>query len=215
LNKILPTLEEKFKAFMDSFHNKSNSVPSQPVTTDIPTSRETEDTTQITSPTLLLEEITSGTNMPNPPPLPPRTSSYLTATVDDKIRSRIHAGEYVKLATLLSQHPSKPDNQNYNSVDKDGQLLFVRSMDRDQIKSITQWTKAFNIYVAIYTERHPTEIGNLMVYANIVQNIAEGCGEQAAFDYDEKFRRWRHHDPAACPWQHRILICTKKQWWRG
>jgi hypothetical protein len=109
------------------------------------------------------------------------------------------------LATLLPQHPSKSENQNYNSVDKDDQLLFVRSTDRDQIKSIAQWAKAFKVYIAIYTEKHPTETGNLMVYANTVQNTAEGCGEQAAFDYDEKFRRWRHHDPSACPWQHKNM----------
>ena len=57
--------------------------------------------------------------------------------------------------------------------------------------------------MAIFAEKNPGEIGNLMLYAHIVQKIAESCGDQAALQYDDKFRRWKQRDPSACPWQHK------------
>jgi hypothetical protein len=61
--------------------------------------------------------------------------------------------------------------------------------------------EAFHIFVAIYAEKHPEAICHLMTYISTIQQIAEACGDSAAFTYDEKFRRWRHRDPAACPWE--------------
>lgn len=49
-------------------------------------------------------------------------------------------------------------------------------------------------------EKTPTEIGNLMLCAQTIQKFADSCGDHAALLYDEKFRRWRQRDPAACPW---------------
>lgn len=65
---------------------------------------------------------------------------------------------------------------------------------------MVKWTEAFHIYVAIVAEKTPTEIGNLMLYAQTIKKIADSCGDHAALLYDEKFRRWRQRDPAACPW---------------
>ena len=33
--------------------------------------------------------------------------------------------------------------------------------------------------------KKPDEIGNLMLYAHTMQKIAESCGDQAAFQYDD------------------------------
>lgn len=55
--------------------------------------------------------------------------------------------------------------------------------------------------LAIYAEKHPQEISNLMAYAQIVQRISDAYGDAAALTYDDKFRRWREKDPGSCPWQ--------------
>lgn len=79
--------------------------------------------------------------------------------------------------------------------------MFFKSNEKDPIKTIAEWTEAYQVFVAILTEKYPHEIANLMLYAQTVQNIAESCGDQAASQYDEKFRRWRQKDPATYPWQ--------------
>jgi hypothetical protein len=60
---------------------------------------------------------------------------------------------------------------------------------------------AFQVFVAIYTEKYLQETASLMSYDEIIRDLAEGCGDQAALMYDERFRRWRQQDPAASPWQ--------------
>lgn len=105
----------------------------------------------------LLQEITatctlcsSLSNIPNLPELnPSQIATLLTLGVDDKIRTKIHGGEYVKFSSLLPTDFTIPESNNYKTIDKDGQLLFVKSSDKDLIKSMVKWTEAFHIYVAI------------------------------------------------------------------
>ena len=61
--------------------------------------------------------------------------------------------------------------------------------------------EAFHIFVAIYAEKNPQEICNLMAYAQIVQRISEACWDAAALSYDDRFRLWRQRDPKSYPWQ--------------
>lgn len=129
---------------------------------------EDQSTSAEATPTLLQEITASGTlcftvpDIPNPPELNPSPSAnLLTMGVDDKIHTKIHAGEYVKCSSLLPTDFNILESNNYTSVDKDGQLLFVQSSDNNPIKSIVKWTEAFHIYVAIVAEKTPTEIDNL------------------------------------------------------
>lgn len=119
--------------------------------------------------------------------------------VDQKIKAKILANEFVKFATLLPKSPFDQD-EKFKSIEKDGQLVFVRTTETGQIKSITTWLQAFHVFVAIYCSNHPTEVSNLMTYAQIIQGIAKTCGDDAALDYDEKFRQWRQYAPDMCPW---------------
>lgn len=79
--------------------------------------------------------------------------------------------------------------------------MFFKSTEKDPIKTFSKWTKAYQVFVAILAEKYPHEIANLMLCAQTVQTIAGSCGDQAALQFDEKFRRWRQKDPASCPWQ--------------
>lgn len=115
--------------------------------------------------------------------------------VDDKIHTKIHAGEYVKCSSLLPTDFNILESNNYTSVDKDGQLLFVQSSDKNPIKSIVKWTEAFHIYVAIVAEKTSTEIDNLWFWALL---------------YDEKFRQWRQRYPAAYPWQFKNVVMSQE-----
>jgi hypothetical protein len=209
MDKLIPTLEDSFRSFMDKFHHghvEENTTPVPPPAT-LPT--ETEGPPKVPS-IPLLEDITSGTALLDPIPSTPHNSSFFTSAVEDKTRAKIHAGEYVKFSTLLPTRPGSEDNTTkYSSVDKDGQLVFVSSNDKHEIKSLLQWIKAFHIFVAIYSEKHPTETGNLMAYGHKIQCIAEACGNTAAFAYDDNFRRWRQRNPSVCPWGvNKLALCV-------
>lgn len=120
--------------------------------------------------------------MPNLPELnPSQTATFLTREVDDKIRTIIHAVEYVNFLSLLPTVFTIPESNNYKSIDKDGQLLIVQSSDKDPSKSMVKWTEAFHIYVAMVAEKTPTEIGNLTLYAQTIQIIANSCGDIQLF----------------------------------
>ena len=208
VTNLLPTVEATCRQIILA-HLQNTSTPPANVTS---TSVSSSDIIQPPTQSSLLQEITDSgtisfavlevTSPSNPVPLP-SSSALLTLGVDDKIRAKIHAGEYVKFSSLLPTEPSIPNQSNYKSFDKDGQLIFIKTNDKDPIKTIAKWTEAFHIFVAIFAEKNPGEIGNLMLYAHTVQKIAESCGDQAALQYDDKFRRWRQRDPSACPWQHK------------
>lgn len=182
LAAITPALKETVQQCIRDFHKKTN-----------------QDATSVAAPQIsLLEDLT------NPPQgnscsTPASSSISLTLGVDDKLRRSIHEGQYVKFASLLPPENESTDNR-YRSVEKEGQLIFVKHSEKNSIHNITKWMEAFHIFVAVYSEKSPHEIGSLMTYAQTIQKIASTCGDQAALYYDEKFRKWREKDPAACPW---------------
>lgn len=45
---------------------------------------------------------------------------------------------------------------------------------------MVKWTEAFHIYVAMVADKTPTEIGNLTLYAQTIQRIANSCGDHTA-----------------------------------
>lgn len=42
-----------------------------------------------------------------------------------------------------------------------------------QITSISKWIESFHVFVAIYAEKHPKEVRNLMASGQIVQEISQ------------------------------------------
>ncbi|XP_062617238.1 uncharacterized protein LOC134278947 [Saccostrea cucullata] len=121
--------------------------------------------------------------------------------VDPKIKSKILAGEFIKFSTLLPkpQHANDQDSK-FHTVEKEGQLMFVKANDTTKIRSISKWLEAFHVFVSIYCSKHTSEVGNLMTYAQIVQGIAKSCGDDAALEYDEKFLQWHEASSKSCPW---------------
>lgn len=84
-----------------------------------------------------------------------------------------------KFSSLLPSDANSTNKASYTSVNQDGQLMFFKSNEKDLIKTISKWTEAYEIFVAILAEKYPHEIANLMLYAKTVQQIAESCGDQS------------------------------------
>lgn len=118
--------------------------------------------------------------------------------IDSNIKAKIFANEYIKLASLLK--PTLSEEPKFKSVEQNGQLMFIKTNNTLVIKTISQWMEAFLVFVGIYCQKYPEEVGHLMTYAQIVQGISKYCGDEAALDYNVKFRQWRQVEPHACPW---------------
>jgi len=69
-----------------------------------------------------------------------------------------------------------------------------------RFESVAHWLSAFHIFVRIYCEKFPHEVGPLMKYAHRIQNLARRSCDLAAFIYDQTFRRWRETAWVHLPW---------------
>ena len=199
LDAILPTLRTTISNLVDSAasnasagtsdqgpQESSNTNPSHQL---LPTTLEHITGGQETQPV-------SGTPLQTPNP---GIARPVGLGVDPKIKAKIWADEFVKFTSLLPKRTSETD-EKFKQVEKDGQLVFVKSNEQNQIKSISKWLEAFHVFVAIYCVQNPSEVANLMTYAQIIQGTSKGCRDEAALEYDEKFREWRQVSSLACPW---------------
>ena len=81
-----------------------------------------------------------------------------------------------------------------------GFALEKRNPPTYRFESVAHWLSAFHVFVGIYSEKYPHEIGSLMKYAHTIQNLARRSCDIAAFMYDKTFRQWRETARVYLPW---------------
>ena len=128
------------------------------------------------------------------------SSISLYAHVDEKIRAKIWAGEFVELSKLFNN--SADDSYVLSVVNGSGQpTISLKPRSEGKIYSIERWTKAFQIYMAILTLKQPEQAPNLLKYCDVVRDLAiKGYNWRM---YDDSFRRMRETDPV--PWEQVIM----------
>ena len=65
---------------------------------------------------------------------------------------------------------SKPSNETKKG--EQPSVVLPPNAKRVTLHSIDQWTSAFQIYVAIYTERAPKDTPALMKYGSVIRELA-------------------------------------------
>ena len=55
--------------------------------------------------------------------------------------------------------------------------------------TISQWVKAFHVFIALYTKSHLTQAPNLMKYLTLVESIAEEGGDWQTYDQTFRYER--------------------------
>ena len=118
----------------------------------------------------------------------------LSNIVPEKVKNQIWANEFIDFSLLLKSNISNTDDDQYTikfETKKGGQpsVVLAPNAKRNTLHSIDQWTSAFQIYVAIYTERAPKDTPALMKYGSVVRELAT-LGANWKF-YDENFRKLR------------------------
>lgn len=73
-----------------------------------------------------------------------------------KIKAKCFANKFVKFASLLPKSPFDAD-EKFKWIEKDGQLLFVKSFEAGQKRNFTTWLQAFHVFVGYTAEIiHPS-----------------------------------------------------------
>lgn len=122
--------------------------------------------------------------------------------ISDKIRAKILSNEYVDFGSLLNKH--NDSNNAYQlcvSETRDGRgssFVMEPKFKNTTIANIEMWTSAFQIFVAIYSEKFNLEVPGLMKYGSTIRELASR-GFNWKY-YDENFRHLRHKEPNKYSW---------------
>ena len=129
----------------------------------------------------------------------PMHSTALGATLSDRIKGKIWADEYVNFHELTDSSQPQPQQVSFASGSQVFTLMPQPSKGK-QIATIEQWTSAFLVFGATYTQRFSNSAPGLFKYCDIVRDIAVTGPLFAWRQYDEQFRQFRQSDPVSFPW---------------
>ena len=125
--------------------------------------------------------------------LPGNSSSFssvpLGALVDAKLKAKIWSRQYVDLALLTGDSSTR-----YSVVLDAGAESSSWRLKEEPLKKIDtigSWTDAFLIYMAIYVDRYPTEVSQLLKYMQLVRGMASSRNNIMFLHYDRHFRKLR------------------------
>ena len=129
----------------------------------------------------------------------PLHSTALGADLSERIKGKIWANEYVDFYALV--HNLQPQQLSV-STGSSHQVISMMPQPgkRRQISTIDQWTSAFLVFGAVYTQRFPQSSPGMFKYCEVVRDIAQTGPMFAWRQYDEQFRNFRHSDPESFPW---------------
>ena len=124
------------------------------------------------------------------------SSVPLGSLVDPKVKAKIWAGQFVELDTLVGEFSESPvlifDTKNRNPS------VQMRVNVSRRIFNVAQWTDAFLVYVAIYTECHPTYVASILKYVQLVRSMAASARNNMFIAYDRDFSKLPAHNNM--PW---------------
>ena len=125
----------------------------------------------------------------------PLHTTELGADLSDKVKAKISANEYVDFFEFVNA------SKRHQMPDYAHPLLSLIPQGKvKQISSIEQWTSAFLVFGAVYTQRFPDKAPGLFKYCEVVRDIANTGPPFAWRQYDEQFRTFRHSNPQSFPW---------------
>lgn len=115
-----------------------------------------------------------------------------------KLRTRILNGRYVDMFKL------SPPVDSSQAQEKSVLSSKKRAADSKVDRTFDRWLDCFQVFAGIVSACYPKRAVHLIVYQSIVRKAFEMAGQNAAFDYDENFRRRAAKIPTA-RWDRRDL----------
>ena len=124
------------------------------------------------------------------------SSVPLGSVVDSKLKARIWGGHYIELDLLLGRVVDNP--VLIFDIRLQQSSVQTREQAQHRITNISQWTDAFLVFMAIYTERFPTEVASVLKYVQLMRTMAFTTKSNIFLAYDRDFRKLRAHNNM--PW---------------
>ena len=124
------------------------------------------------------------------------SSVPLGSVVDSKLKARIWAGHYIELDLLLGRVVDNP--VLIFDIRLQQSSVQTREQAQHRITNISQWTDTFLVFMAIYTERFPTEVASVLKYVQLMRPMAFTTKSNIFLAYDRDFRKLRAHNNM--PW---------------
>ena len=110
--------------------------------------------------------------------------------VEDHIRQRIKAGEYVDFSRLLPRDRTVSDEEGrMEIVNKNGRTYFVPATESEPggISNFSRWEQTFRVFSNIYTWKFPGRAAELIQYNHIIHTAALTYTWDNIYLYDRDF----------------------------
>ena len=116
----------------------------------------------------------------------------IDAHVEDPMRKRIEAFEYIDLSKLLVNHRTlkEDEGQRLEIINKNGMSFLspVAEKDKVAINSYQKWEQAFRIYSNVLLSRFPEKGTELLQYNHTIHTASTTYMWEQVYAYDREFR---------------------------
>ena len=153
------------------------------------------------APPIISSTVTVATTSNNPAVLKSASHDALQARVPQKLKDKIWANEYIDLSVLLDPDAEPEYQLSFTPSTQGTAGVDMVPKNKKTIYNMAQWDQAFTTYVAVYTEKHPELISQLLQYAQQVKQMCHSGGAWKA--YDETFRK--HRAARLIPWSSTLM----------
>ena len=119
----------------------------------------------------------------------------LDSVVPDKVKLDIWANKFVDLALLLQPHQEGSNHYDMVFIPEKG---FKMDSKLKKITSIGDWEKAFDIFIAIVTQRDQSAglVSDLLTYKHEIKSLAADGYDWALYDQQYRLQRASSDPPA-------------------
>lgn len=117
------------------------------------------------------------------------TGIPLTDMVDTKTKDKIWNNEFVEMSSITSGQESSSYQMVVSGEKGAPSAIELTPKQKSTKITINEWTYAFQIYMAVYCQKYPSEFAILLKYSSMISKLNQKGGNWAF--YDRAFRRLR------------------------
>ena len=104
--------------------------------------------------------------------------------------------KFVEMISLLDK-TEESQAMTFKTTKPGEPVTLVPIKTKNQITSIDQWSKAFNVFTSVYTRKYIHQTHNLLTYADSIRDLANQGGDYLRYDREFRLARSRY----AIPWE--------------
>ena len=115
--------------------------------------------------------------------------------LDETLKAKIIANQYVDFSKLLNRDRSEDENQKMTLVNRGGLSYWIPLEKSNSIGNYVKWEQAFRVFLHVYSSKFPTKATELIQYNHTIQTAANSYSWDNVYQYDKEFRRHIERHP--------------------